>query len=199
MAPTLYFLGTGSPETRGQLSEGGYLIKTKDSILHVDPGQGAAHGLSKLKINKVTALIITNEQHAHDANLIKTEQTITGNADLGTFHLFKKDNGYIIKHPDGSIAYITGPVKQPKEYAADVVILAHHGQEEKIITTIKPKLAILTRYNNTIYTKNPVYLARELQKHTGIQTIAAQDNLTVDLDSYSALAAQKSLDKFTTD
>lgn len=198
MGPLLYFLGTGTEETRGELSEGGFLLKTDRATLHFDPGPGAAQGLRKLKLNNVDALVISSPARAHDANLITATQTIIGDADFNGIHLRKHDNGFRITHTDGSILYLTEPAK-PAKQTADVLILATHKNAEKLITTIKPKLVILTGYTQREQKNNPVYLARELQKNTGIQTIAAQDNLTVDLDSYSAIAAQKSLEKFTTD
>ncbi len=115
--------------------------------------------------------------------LIKTE---------GNTSTITKKAGTVYKLPDCTIAHITGTVetKEIKEYQAEVIILPPK-QAEQIITKIKPKLAIITE------DKESVYIARELQKKTGIQTIAAQNNLTVDLYSYSALAEQKSLGKFT--
>jgi hypothetical protein len=110
----------------------------------------------------------------------------------GTSETLTKKSGIIYKLADCTIAHITGKVepKEIKEYQAEVIILPP-SQAEKIITKIKPKLAILTAGKDT------VYIARELQKKTGIQTIAAKDNLTVDLYAYSAMAEQKPLSKFT--
>ncbi len=112
----------------------------------------------------------------------------------GTSNTLTKKAGIIYQLPDCTIAHITGKVepKEIKEYQAEVIILPPK-QAEQIITKIKPKLAIIISLE-----ENPVYIARELQKKTGIQTIAAEDNLTVDLYAYSALAEQKSLGKFTT-
>ncbi|VVB81439.1 Uncharacterised protein [uncultured archaeon] len=111
----------------------------------------------------------------------------------GTSETLTKKAGIIYKLPDCTIAHITGKVekKEIKEYQAEVIILPTK-QAEQIITKLKPKLAILCG------DKEAVYTARELQHKTGIQTIAAEDNLVVDLYAYSALAEQKSLGKFTT-
>jgi len=199
MAPTLYFIGTGSAETRGQLNEGGFLIRTDKTTLHVDPGPGAAHGLGRLKIKEVDAIVMSSSERSHDASLIKSKQIITDKTRVDTIDIIKKDEGYLFKHPDGSIGYITNKVKKMKDYQADVLVIAAHGQEEKLLTTLKPRLAILTTYSHSMKTGNPLYYARDLQKKTGVQTIAAHDELTVDLDSYSALSEQKALSKFTTE
>jgi len=196
MAPTLYFIGTGTAETRGEISEGGFLLKQGALLLHVDPGVGAAYGLRKLKIDKVDALVVSSADRAHDARLITATQSIIGNANVGVIHVKRIDGGFLFQHTDGTIAYLVEPVKTLKGLSADVLILGTYSNEEKIITALQPKLVILTSYGSAQYTHGPVYLARELQKTTGVQTIAAQDGLTVDLDSYSALSAQKSLDKF---
>ncbi len=101
-----------------------------------------------------------------------------------------KKAGVIYRLSDCTITHLTAKpeTKEIKEYAADVIILQTNNAE-KIITKLKPKLAILMRAE--------VYKARELHKKTGVQVIAAQDGQTVDLYAYSAVAEQKALSKFT--
>ena len=59
---------------------------------------------------------------------------------------------------------------------------------------VKPKLAVIQNFSEKI--SNPIYHARKIQKETGVQTIAANDDMTIDLDSYSALNNQKTLGGF---
>jgi len=92
----------------------------------------------------------------------------------------------VFRLPDLVLAYITEHVdlRKIKDYACDVLVLKAHKQDEELISKIQPKLVILRNY------KEPMYAARELQKKTGVQTIAATEGLTLDLSDYSALAEQ---------
>ncbi len=67
---------------------------------------------------------------------------------------------------------------------------------KKIIEQVKPKLAILTHFGEDMLNANPMYEARDIQRSTGIQTIAAFDGFKIDPRSYSAISAQKSLTNF---
>jgi len=49
----------------------------------------------------------------------------------------------------------------------------------KIIETIKPRLAILTHFGMDMLKADPMVEAREIQRRTGIQTIAAYDGLII--------------------
>lgn len=63
----------------------------------------------------------------------------------------------------------------------------------KLLQKVKPKLAILQHFGMSMLRANPLYEAREIQKQSGVQTIAATDGMTIDPLSYSAKAAQKTL------
>jgi len=78
--------------------------------------------------------------------------------------------------------------KKPKTLCSDDVV--------KIITKVKPKLAILTHFGNKLMNTNPIYEAREIQKQTGVQVIAAEDGMAIDPLSYSADLKQKTLNLY---
>ncbi|PIN76048.1 hypothetical protein COV18_01340 [Candidatus Woesearchaeota archaeon CG10_big_fil_rev_8_21_14_0_10_37_12] len=196
MKPTLHFIGTGTPETRGQLNEGGFILQTNYALLWIDPGPGTSQ--CKLKLRQPDACIVTSHERGHDADLINAKENVTESKKVASVELIKKESGWKIKTPDGTISYITGKIKliDTKQYAADTIIFFAHGQEEEIITKLKPKLTILTGHTKELLKRGPLYFARELQKKTKVQTIAAQDNTTVDLNTYSGTAEQKGLAKF---
>lgn len=100
----------------------------------------------------------------------------------------KKKKGAVIQLADAVISYVHDTVnaKEAKEYKSDVLILAK--PQEQLIIKIKPKLAVIM--NSTVYT------ARELNKKTDTQIIAAQHGMTIDLADYNALSKQKSLSKY---
>ena len=56
----------------------------------------------------------------------------------------------------------------------------------KIISAVRPKLAIITHFGQKIIEQNPIYQARDIQRKTNVQTIAARDGLVVDPFNLSA-------------
>lgn len=64
---------------------------------------------------------------------------------------------------------------------------------EKIISEVKPKLAILTHFGKNMLKADPVQEARAIQARTGIPTIAAKDGLAIDPLSYPLVNKAKPL------
>ncbi len=54
----------------------------------------------------------------------------------------------------------------------------------KIISTVRPKMAILTHFGSDMLKLDPITEAREIQRVTGVQTIAAHDGLTISPAGY---------------
>ncbi len=65
-----------------------------------------------------------------------------------------------------------------------------------IIKKTNPKLAIITHFGEKMIYADPIYEAREIQKETGCQVIAAKDGTVISPGSYSALMKQKSLKSY---
>lgn len=66
----------------------------------------------------------------------------------------------------------------------------------KIALVVKPRLIIITHFGAKMVLANPVYEAREIQKRSGVQVIAAQEGLCVDPLSYAAEIRQTTLFRF---
>ncbi len=66
----------------------------------------------------------------------------------------------------------------------------------KLLQKVKPKLAIIQHFGMTMLKANPVYEAREIQKKSKVQTIAATDGMHVDPISYSAKSGQTTLSNY---
>src|SRR3989344_5722675 len=49
----------------------------------------------------------------------------------------------------------------------------------RILSKVKPALAIITHFSNVMLDANPIYEARIIQKETDVQTIAAKDHLSL--------------------
>ena len=56
-------------------------------------------------------------------------------------------------------------------------------EAEKIIGRIKPKVAILTHFGRTMLRAKPWEVAKEISKNTGVNVIAAYDNMVFDLET----------------
>ncbi len=54
----------------------------------------------------------------------------------------------------------------------------------KIISTVRPKMAIITHFGTDMLKLDPITEAREIQRITGVQTIAAHDGLTISPAGY---------------
>jgi len=67
----------------------------------------------------------------------------------------------------------------------------------KIIKKAAPRLAILTGFGNNIMKADPLYISREIQKQTGVQTVAAKDGMQLSPVSYSAGQGQRTFGTFS--
>lgn len=66
----------------------------------------------------------------------------------------------------------------------------------KLISEVRPRLAILTQFGVKMLQADPLYEAREVQKKTQVHTIAAKDGLTINPVSFASSMRQKSLNSF---
>lgn len=63
----------------------------------------------------------------------------------------------------------------------------------KIIKEVKPRLAVITHFGIKMLEADPIYTVREIQKETGIQTIAAKDGMIINPLSYAIDKGQRTL------
>jgi ribonuclease BN (tRNA processing enzyme) len=66
----------------------------------------------------------------------------------------------------------------------------------EIIKEVKPNLAIITHFGQKMLEQNPIYQAREIQRITGVQTIAARDGMTINPNTYSVSLKHKTLNLY---
>ncbi len=66
----------------------------------------------------------------------------------------------------------------------------------KIIEKVKPKLAIMQHFGIKMLKADPLFEAREVNKQTGVQVIAAKDGMQVNPVSYSANLRQRTLNLY---
>ena len=67
---------------------------------------------------------------------------------------------------------------------------------KKIIKEVNPRLAIIQHFGIDIIKSDPLYEAREIQKDTKVQTIAAKDGMILNPVSYSVHQGQRTLHAF---
>jgi ribonuclease BN (tRNA processing enzyme) len=67
----------------------------------------------------------------------------------------------------------------------------------KIIKEVSPRLAIIQHFGIDIVKSDPMYQIREIQKATGVQTIAAKDGMVINPLSYSVDQGQRTLQALT--
>ena|SRR3989344_1075024 len=65
-----------------------------------------------------------------------------------------------------------------------------------LISTLKPKLAILTHFSKEMLKENPLYTARDIQKQTNIQTMTAKEGYSINPANYSNKQRQKTLSTY---
>jgi ribonuclease BN (tRNA processing enzyme) len=66
----------------------------------------------------------------------------------------------------------------------------------RIVRTAEPKLAIITHFGTKLLQYDPIQAARDIQRETKLQVIAAKDGLVLNPLSYSANMKQKTLNLY---
>jgi phosphoribosyl 1,2-cyclic phosphodiesterase len=132
---------------------------------------------------------------------------------LKTRHSDASGIGFRIKTADYSIVYSgdTGYFEGIEEQykPADILILNVQEPFErniegrlnaedavKIIKKTRPVFAIVTHFGVKMLKADPIFVAREIQKQSGIMTMAAKDGITINPLSYSARMRQKKLTSY---
>ena len=86
----------------------------------------------------------------------------------------------IESHYNGNILIINFVLIEKKDYINHLSI----NEIEKIISTNKPKLTILTHFGMNIIKAKPWEISEKLSKKLGVNIIAANDGMEIDLDLY---------------
>jgi len=131
-----------------------------------------------------------------------------------TKHFDSEGIGFIFETPRYSIGY-TSDTEFTEEIAdqynkCGVLILnckyptemkepGHLNTDDaiKFIKKAKPKLAIINHFGIKMIEANPMYEAREIQKETKVETMAAKDGLLINPVSFSSRMRQITLEPFS--
>jgi ribonuclease BN (tRNA processing enzyme) len=137
------------------------------------------------------------------------------NVEIQTLKAFHKDPsamGFKLITPKFTLTYTSDTrysrelIDQYKKSDILVLNLVHPAGEKvkdmdnlcfddavKILEKTKPKLAVITHFGKRMLQADPLNEARELQKLTGVQVLAALDGMSINPVSYSADAKQRTL------
>lgn len=201
----LVFLGTGGDCVAvNQRKTAGMILRTANTIVHVDPGPGALSELVNHRIDprKLSAVLTTQDvfERAHDVPALRWAATLNGleKRQLDALELddvdvkaikMQKGMAFVFQVADCSLLYT--PVPDVSLPTADIIVMAGKPTK-KFVSKLKPKLMILTHFGEDQLKQNPIYLARELSL-LGPKVITAEDGLLVSPMDYSAIRKQKSL------
>jgi ribonuclease BN (tRNA processing enzyme) len=208
------------------LKETDVIIATHNHLNHYNDVNVIINAMTYQGMDKSGSLIISksleetkflkdylDEFFSLEPNQTKDFEEITVRT-LPTKHEDETAIGLKFSTPDLTITYTsdTGYSKELLSHYknSDILILnnvypAHTKKDSnnlhtedtiKIIKAVKPSLAIIQHYGTKMYDANPLYEAREIQKKTDIQTIAAKDGLMINPLSKSISLRQKSLNQY---
>ncbi|MBN2567039.1 MBL fold metallo-hydrolase [Candidatus Woesearchaeota archaeon] len=132
-------------------------------------------------------ILATYAKHTDPAaiglKIITKEFTVVYSSDTGYDDLLIKD--YL--GADILILNVVNPAghKDPSNLSTDDAV--------EIIRKTRPRLAIITHFGVKMLQRDPINEAREIQKATSIQTIAAKDGLVINPFSHTVESGTKSL------
>ena len=177
--------------THGGIEHRGLILSSK-SVLHEQ--ENSHPFLTKHHQNLVERIIPLEKNHKIGIELIEINA-------LPAEHTDPTAIGFKIFCPKFTISY-TGDTILTKELldslaGTDILILnvPYPGNEGKganldtnstikIISKIRPKVAIMTHFGMEMLKADPLQEAREVQRITGVQTIAAQDGMKISPEGF---------------
>ena len=140
-----------------------------ERFITVDRGQRI--GINEIVIEALTAR--HSDPNSLGFKFIAHDLTITYSG--GTVHAVDIVEQYLNSH----ILILNVP--SIKKQGANLCI----EDAVEIINKVKPQVAILTHFGHDLIKADPLYEIREVQKRTGVQTIAAKDGMAINPTSYS--------------
>jgi len=152
-----------------------------ERIIAAKPGQRI--GIENVEIQTLKAF--HEDPNAMGFKLITPKFTLSYSGDTG----YNKELIEQYKRSDILVLNVVYPKGAGKKDSNNLNI----DDAVKIIDKVQPKLAVITHFGKDMVNADPINEARELQRATGVQILAATDGLTINPVSYSADAKQKTL------
>ena len=178
--------------THSGIEQRGILMASK-SVLQ--PSENSHPFLTQYHRNLVEKIIALDKKHKVGIELLEINALTVDHTDphaLGFKFFCPK---FILSYT-GDTAYNEELVEELK--GSDLLILNVPYPENKatgknldsssamkIISAVRPRLAVITHFGLEMIKADPLQEAREIQRITGVQTIAAQDGLTISPEGFS--------------
>ncbi|NQV09346.1 MBL fold metallo-hydrolase [Candidatus Woesearchaeota archaeon] len=137
--------------------------------------QGQRLGINDVEIRALSA--VHSEPHTIGLKFFTSKFTLTYTSDTG----YDKTLAHEYKDSDIIIFNLQFPGNMGKTHylcTEDVI---------KILKDVKPKLVIIQHFGVKMMNEDPLNEAREIQKATKIQTIAATDGMVINPSSYAGM------------
>ncbi|MEM4263291.1 MAG: MBL fold metallo-hydrolase [Candidatus Woesearchaeota archaeon] len=154
-----------------------------EKIIIANPGKKI--GVENIEIHALKT--IHNDQSCVGFKIFTPKFILTYTSDT------KYDKDIIEQYKKSDILILNIPfpfkTKEPKTLSSDDAV--------KIINKTTPKLAIINHFGSKMLSASPIYEAREIQKLTKVQVIAAEDGMVIEPTAYSADLKQKTLNLFS--
>jgi len=186
--------------TNGGLDKKGVIVCTEDLITYHKKNPVTLSSQTIENVERVITLKIGDKVALNSVEIVPTP----------TIHEDKQSIGFMLTTPSFRISYLgeTTYAKKISKYhqKTDFLILNILAPFLKpdsssldingaiqFIEDIKPKVTILTGFGSKMLDEDVLEIVRNIQKKTGVQTIAAKDGLSIDPKSYSSANAQQRL------
>lgn len=175
--------------TGGRVRKEGVVYAPSDAVYSKEPA------IHKYLRDSVEKLEILKEQNSYSLGNLDFITSVIHRHSVETYGLkFTLDRG--------KISFITDTYFFPElinHYKSEVIVInvvlyKHPGYDnvkhldledcKRLITGIKPRVAILTHFGLTMLKNKPWILAEKLTEETGVEVIAAYDGMTLCLEDY---------------
>ena len=181
--------------TLGGINKKGILVSVPSVIAGSKDDTPWLRNYYRSKLNQLFSLSPGDNIKVGDLNFVATKTKHDEEHCIGLrIELGKMVIGYT-----SDTAYYKGLGKELKDSIALIINVLRPGSDKwkthmctddavKLIDEVKPELAIITHFGAKMLRANPLYEAREIQKKTGVRTLAANDGFRVSLDGFIAQA-----------
>jgi ribonuclease BN (tRNA processing enzyme) len=192
--------------THEGLDKKGVVVASSSVINGTETEHAYLTEFHKSCVEKVIVLSPESKVGIEDINIMATK----------TLHADETGVGLMIQTPEATIGYTsdtqyTQDIEKQYE-GCDILILnvlyplgtkkddSNSGltgdDAVKIIKKVHPRLAVITHFGIKMVKADPLNEAREIQKMTGVQTIAAKDGTGLIPSNYAAKSPQRRLSSF---
>jgi ribonuclease BN (tRNA processing enzyme) len=178
--------------TSGGFKKRGILFAPGDALAEKDPVIA-----SYLK-NTVNAVTVLEPHKTYEVDSVAFETTVRHDHPVETYGLIFRASGHVIgcltdtryfetlheSYAGVELLVINMTFTEPRPAVAHLAI----PDVARLVTEIKPKLAVLTHFGMQVWQARPWLIADDLTQKTGIKVMAARDGLKLELSRLDEVA-----------